>query len=67
MTDTLWSHPWAFALIAAAIGFWGELTFYTSEEGAAAMYALAAGTIAYLGALLLRSYDRHHQRAHQQA
>lgn len=58
MTDTLWSHPWAFALIAAVIGFAGELMFYTSEEGAAAMYGLAAGVIAYVGALLLRAVHR---------
>ncbi len=70
MTDTLWTHPWAFALIVAVIGFVGELMFYTSEEGAAAMYGLAAGVIAYLAALLLRATHRssrggHHRRPHR--
>jgi hypothetical protein len=72
-TDTLWSHPWAFALIAAALGFAGQLMFYTSEEGAAAMFGLAAGVLAYVGALLVRVLHRGidggrlHRLAHRSA
>lgn len=63
MRDTLWHHPWAIALIVVAIGFWGELTFYTSEPGAAAMYAACAGVIAYLAAQVLRHQPGHHRHA----
>lgn len=59
MRETLWHHPWAIALLAAAIGFAGELMVYTSEEGAAALYGLAAGLIAYLVVLLRRGRHGH--------
>ncbi len=60
MRSTLWHHPWAIALAVALIGFIGELLLYTSEEGAAAMYGLAAGLIAYLACVLLLYRGKHH-------
>lgn len=60
MRETLWHHPWVIAMLVFVIGFTGELMLYTSEEGAAALYGVAAGLIAYVACMLVLYRERHH-------